>query len=352
MRNRLTRATHKTTKIKVPVTHRGNGRRRQYLGSLAGFVGVGAFVLGPGTVGAGAAPVTVQKVSVVLGFIAQPSRGGFFAAQLAGYYKKAGLAVNLIAGADVSPEQLVGAGRAQFGVDDADQILLAASHGVPIEAVATTFQTSPFILLYHGAHRLSSFGQLNGRTAYIFPGSLWWQYIVGKYHLTKTTQVAFSGSLQAWLSDSSAINQEYLGVADYSLHKDHVAYGYLPVSAAGWRAYSNVVFATRSEITGQPALVRSFVDATIKGWQYYRSHITAVDAYMDKNGAGVPVPAMDENAHIQAPSIYGGLAATHGVGYMTEASWRSTYSILQSLHTLDKPVDVGTIFTDAFLPRA
>jgi NitT/TauT family transport system substrate-binding protein len=294
----------------------------------------------------------LQKVSVVLGFTAQPSRGGFFAAKLAGYYQQAGLDVNLIGGSDVSPEQLVGAGRAQFGIDDADQILLAVSNGLPVEAVETTFQSSPFILLYHAGQGIKSFNDLQGRTAYIFPGSLWWNLIVNKYHLTSAKQVAFSGSLQNWLNSPSAVNQEYLGVADYALKQQNINYGFLPVSDAGWNAYSNVVFALHSKVVSDPSLMRAFVQASVKGWYYYKSHITQVDQYMEKNNAGVPVPSMDINAQVQAPAIYGGDAVTHGVGYMNQSSWAATYAELKGLNALKDPVDVSTVYTDQFLPPA
>ena len=70
----------------------------------------------------GTSAKSLTKVSAILGWYAEPARAGFYAAQKLGYYRAAGLDVNLIAGADVSPEQVVGSGRAQFGYDDGDAI--------------------------------------------------------------------------------------------------------------------------------------------------------------------------------------------------------------------------------------
>jgi NitT/TauT family transport system substrate-binding protein len=288
---------------------------------------------------------------VILGWYAEPARAGFYAAEKLGYYRAAGLDVKLIAGADVSPEQVVGSGRAQFGYDDGDAIAQSVSQGIPIEGLAASYQTYGFILLYHNGSGIHGFKQLSNRTAYIFPGSLYWEYIVKKYHLTGVKQVSYTGSLQPFLASKTAINQGYLGVENYTARQHGVAVGYLLVANSGYNPYSNVIFATKSYIAAHASTVRAFVAATVKGWNAYRTDYKAIDPYMNQFNKGFSAPAMDANAVAQEPLVYGGDAKSHGVGYMTPGRWRATVADLLYIGAIKKSVPVSSMYTDAFLPR-
>src|SRR5256885_10735899 len=69
----------------------------------------------------GTAPATSQaaptKVSVVLQWVVQAQFAGYYAAKDLGYYKDYGLDVKIVPGGpDISADQLVAAGQAEFGV--------------------------------------------------------------------------------------------------------------------------------------------------------------------------------------------------------------------------------------------
>ena len=289
------------------------------------------------------------KVTVILGWYAEPARAGFYAAQKLGYYKAAGLDVTLLAGADVSPEQVVGSGRAAFGYDDGDAILQAAAQHIPIVAIGASYQKYGFIILFHAGQHIKSFADLGHRTAYIFPGSLYWTYIVKKYHLTGVTQASYSGSLGPFIENSSAINQGYLGVENVAAVSKGIHVGYLLVANSGYDPYSNVIFAMHSYITAHPAIVKAFVQATMKGWDSYKTGYAAIDIYMNQFNKGFSAPAMDKNAVLQVPLVYGGDAVSHGVGYMSTQRWTQTEADLLYLGVLKTHVNVASVFTDAFL---
>jgi NitT/TauT family transport system substrate-binding protein len=291
----------------------------------------------------------LTKVSAILGWYAEPARAGFYAAQKLGYYKAAGLDVNLIAGADVSPEQVVGSGRAEFGYDDGDAIAQSVSKSIPIEGIAASFQTFGFILLYHKNSGIHGFRQLSNRTVYIFPGSFYWEYIVKKYHLTGVKQVAYTGSLQPFLTSSASVNQGYLGVENYTASKHGIAVGHLLVAKSGYNPYSNVIFTMKSYAAAHPALVRAFVDATVKGWNAYKTDYKAIDKYMNQFNKGFSAAAMDANAVAQESLVFGGDARSHGVGYMSPERWRATVAHLLYIGAMKKALPVSSMYTNAFL---
>lgn len=290
------------------------------------------------------------KVTAILGWYAEPARAGFYAAQDLGYYRATGIDANLEAGADVSPEQVVGSGRAAFGLDDADAILQAVAQGIPLVALMATYQNTGFILVYHKGQPIDGFQSLGHRTAYIFPGSLWWQYIEKKYHLAGVHQVAYSGALQPFIGDQTAVNQGYIGSEDVTLANKGVKIGYLRVADSGYDPYSNVLFTTRSYLQAHPEVVKNFVQATVRGLSAYRTRYKVIDKYMNQFNKGFPASAMDQNAVQQESLVYGGDAATHGIGYMSAQRWSQVAAGLLYIGAIKKPIDVSSVFTNQYLP--
>ena len=95
----------------------------------------------------GATARAEDAVTVRLKWFNQAQFAGFYVAQDKGYYKAAGLAVNIQPGGpDFPAVQMVTGGNEQFGVTGADQILIARSKGVPVVAVAVIYRRNPFVL--------------------------------------------------------------------------------------------------------------------------------------------------------------------------------------------------------------
>ncbi|MGA9597158.1 MAG: ABC transporter substrate-binding protein, partial [Acidimicrobiia bacterium] len=161
-----------------------------------------------------AEPVDVE---IILGWLAEPSRGGLFAAQQQGYFDDAGLNVTLNAGTEISAVQLVGAGQAEFGIGDADELLSAREAGVPVVALATTFQTNPRIMVYHASNPVNSFEELADRTVYLDLGDDWWEWVKGEFGLEDVDERAYTGQLTNFIADENAVVQGYVGSEDVTL---------------------------------------------------------------------------------------------------------------------------------------
>ena len=94
-----------------------------------------------------AAAHAADSVTVRLKWFNQAQFAGFYVAQEKGFYKSAGLDVNIQPGGpDFPAVQMVAGGNEQFGVTGADQILIARSKGVPIVALAVIYRRNPFVM--------------------------------------------------------------------------------------------------------------------------------------------------------------------------------------------------------------
>src|SRR5271156_4985092 len=74
----------------------------------------------------------------------QPEHGGFYEAQLKGYYRQEGVDVTILPGGPyVIAEQQVSVGATQFAMGSSDRVLDAVSQGQPLVAVGATMQHDP-----------------------------------------------------------------------------------------------------------------------------------------------------------------------------------------------------------------
>ena len=124
--------------------------------------------------------------TVVLNWFAEPEHGGNFAALAKGYYKDAGFDMTFMPGGpSVSSTQIVASGKAQFGMANGDDILVARQEGIPVVAIATSMQKSPQALFYHKDSGVKDFADLNGHKVYVASTASFWQFIKNKYKLDK-----------------------------------------------------------------------------------------------------------------------------------------------------------------------
>ncbi|MEO7092909.1 MAG: ABC transporter substrate-binding protein, partial [Polyangiales bacterium] len=105
------------------------------------------------------------KVKVQLNWVPEPEFGGLYAARDGGAYKKAGLEVEIGGGGPGSPVvQLVAAGKADFGVAAAEDVVVARARDADVVAIFATFQTSPQGIMVHASRGLKTLQDLGSGT--------------------------------------------------------------------------------------------------------------------------------------------------------------------------------------------
>jgi len=298
----------------------------------------------------GEAGQELQDIHLVLGWLAEPSRGGYFAALQQGYYEGEGFEMFMDPGTRVSAVQLVAAGRADFGLGDVDELLSARDKGIPVVGLFAPFQTSPRVLLYHQGQPIDDFTDLDGRTVFVDPGDEWWEFVKDEYSLTEVQEQSYTGGLQPFITDEESVNQGFLGQEDLALAEEGIPVDYLVVGDSGFNPYTNVLFTTEEYIEQNPDVVRRMVEASVRGWEYYQENYPEVNVFLQQYNQELTPEAMDANAEAQAPLIYGGDAETNGVGWMTEERWAEIGDILTRVGVLENTVEASTAFTTENLP--
>src|SRR5438874_10855036 len=116
-----------------------------------------------GAMSAAAAP-KLTKVTLQLKWVTQSQFAGYYAAVAQGYYKNAGLDVTLkVGGPDITPEQTVLGGQAQFGLDWLPNLFATREKGGKIVSIAQVFARSGMTELTWKSSGITSVAKMRGK---------------------------------------------------------------------------------------------------------------------------------------------------------------------------------------------
>ncbi len=287
----------------------------------------------------GLTPVRLQ-----LDWYPQPEQGGFFTAQLQGFYKAEGLDVTLLPLPQYgSVAQMVASGKADIGLGSSDQILEWDSNGLPLVAVAATMQHDPQAIMVHAASPVRDFKDLEGRTIAAQTGATWLKFVTARYGLRQVRQVPSTLSIASFLADPGYIQQIFITSEPYFARQAGAAIRTILISSSGYDPY-RVQFTTRSFAAAHPDVVARFVRASIRGWQAYLRDPAATNAYLLKVN-----PALNpQQESFSATALRDGGFITGSTpaqtGHMTAARWQSSYDQLRQLGILHAPIDPTTAY--------
>nr|WP_305908888.1 EAL domain-containing protein [Methylomarinum sp. Ch1-1]MDP4521751.1 EAL domain-containing protein [Methylomarinum sp. Ch1-1] len=217
-----------------------------------------------------------EKVTVQLRYFHQFQFAGFYAAIAQGYYRDAGLEVDLVQPslASNSIDQVL-LGNAQYGQTQVD-LLYYRLHGKPLVALAPIFQHSPSVLLVRKDSGIRSPHDLKGKRVMLELGD----------HATSIIAMLKQEGVQ--LEDLDIVKQSY-GVEEllsrqvdavgvyltnrpFELKQRGVGYHILNPLNYGIDFYGDTLYTTEEEIKRHPDRVRRFRAATLRGWRYAMAH--------------------------------------------------------------------------------
>jgi NitT/TauT family transport system substrate-binding protein len=282
----------------------------------------------------------------------QPEQGGYFAAQLLGYYKAEGLEVTISPLPQYgSVAQLVAGGKADFGLGSSDQVLEWNSNGLPLIAVAATMQHDPQAIMVHQDSPIHSFKDLEGHSIAAQTGATWLKYVISRYNLHNVRQTQTTLSIANFLADPGYVQQIFITSEPFFAKQAGAQVRTLLISSSGYDPY-RVLFTTRDFAAQHPDLVAKFVRASIRGWNEYLRDPGPTNAHLiELNPALNPAQeAYTAQALRDGGFVTGGDPTGAQTGHMTADRWNASYDQLKSLGILHGPVDPAATYSLKFLP--
>lgn len=199
---------------------------------------------------------------------------GYYAAKEKGYYREAGLDVNIVeAIPGIDPIDNVLSGKAQYGVGTSSLLLLRSS-GKPVVALGVIFQHSAYILLARQDSPTQSIHDLVGKRLMLEPQSEEVLAYLKKegIPLKSITLVEHSYDPRDLINGKVDVFLGYVTDETYYLDRAHFPYHAYTPRSAGIDFYGDNLFTTEQELKAHPDQVKAFREASLRGWHYAMNH--------------------------------------------------------------------------------
>jgi len=275
-----------------------------------------------------------RKIRLALNWKPEPEFGGFYAAP----FSQHGLNVEILPGGAGTPTvQMVGAGSAEFGIVEADELVVARARGNDVVAVFATFQDNPLALMAHASRKFAEIGDIfkSGGTLAIQRGLPFARLLEKQYSFAKVKVVPSpGGDLSAFLGDPKFVQQVFLTSEYLTAKRQGADAQVFPISGAGFNPYSGVVATSGDYLRKNLETVKAMVAAMREGWRSYLDDPKAANQRMNPLNPSMTLQGFAETADAQKPLIDNGEAQRNGLGSMTRQRWLTLISQLEELGDL------------------
>ncbi len=298
-----------------------------------------------------AAPV---EVKLALNWIPEMEHGGYYAALVHGYYEEAGLRVTILPGganAPVIPQ--VDGGQVEFGVENADRVLMFRARGADVVALHAPLQTSPRCLVVHDKSPIRSFADLKDCTLAMSPSAPWAEFVKKTLPLDGVEIVPNPTSLALFLDNPKMVQQGYVFSEPFLAENQGKRVRSLMVSDLGFNPYTSLLIAKGKTAAERPDVVKKMVAATDRGWRkYLESPAETHKAIHDLNPA-MPLDVLEKGYEAMKPLIAGTAATAAPLGSMTLERWTelSEQLLATGIVKPEEGIEPAKAFTTEFLPQ-
>jgi NitT/TauT family transport system substrate-binding protein len=303
----------------------------------------------------------LTKVTIQLKWVTQSQFAGYYAAKAKGYYKAAGLDVNLkVGGPTIVNEQTVLSRQAQFGVNWFPSLLANRDQGNDLVNIAQVFPRSGTTQVTWRKDGINTFAKMRGKKFGIwqFGNEFEQRAALVKYGMNPDKDVTLVQQLfdmvaflKGELDAASAMTYNELAQVLETKNPDTgklyqlsdlKVYKY---SDLGTGMLQDGIFVRGDWIKSKKnqALAVKFLEATFKGWIYCRDHYKECTNIVVSQGTALPKGhqtwQMNEiNALIWPNKL--------GIGVMNPADYAKTAKISLDFKVIKKPAARASYRTD------
>lgn len=274
-----------------------------------------------------------------------------------GFYKEEGIDLKIEAtkGSGLTTK-LIGNREAEFASASGETTLIARTKGMPLKVLATLHQTSPVSIVSLKEKGIAEPKDLEGKSLASDPNSMkhkQFQALCEKngVDIEKIEILPIKGSDFVHILKGRADCMLAFGyIADALLKRKGHDINEIKLADYGIDVYSMSLITNEDLIEERPGLVKKFVRAAMKSWEYAVSHPNeTVQAYVDK------YPELKkEDQYYQVLEVISLMqndyTREHGLGYQSRQKWQKTRDLLYEQGLLGKKIDVNQVYTNEFLP--
>ena len=291
---------------------------------------------------------STEPLVLALNWKPEPQFGGFYAAQLQGYYQDNTLDVKVMEGGSGTPTiQMLAAGKVDYAIVSADEVVIAHARGATnIVALVATFQISPQAIMTHAERDFTSIKEILHSD-----GVLLWQaglpyseYLKKEYAPIKVFTAPYLGGIGSFQNDIKVSQQCFISSEPLTAVAAGLKINTFLVADTGYNPYTTVLATTRERWKASPSEVKGMIAAVRSGWNDYLEKPGDTNSAMQALNKAMSAHTFAQSAQAQQ-SLIKTDTTTH-IGEMTLARWQTLGDQLLDLKIIQKPVSAKDLFID------
>lgn len=291
---------------------------------------------------------TRPKVRLLLNWYPEAEHGGYYAALREGYYREAGVDVEIVKGGPSAPVvPQVDGGQAEFGIGNADGLLLARSQDAKVVALLAPLQTSPRCIMVHASSGIESFDDLKNLTLAADNAAPYFAFLRQRLPLEGVTVVPYHGSVAEFLSDEQFAQQGYVFSEPFVAKRQGGDPKSLLVADLGFNPYTSVLFTSETYLSKNREIVRKVVAASRRGWEHYLERPEETNRYIHEINPEMEIVALEYGIEALRPLARG--TETDEIGGMSDERWQTLVEQLVDIDAIEADsVNASDAFTTEF----
>ncbi|MEO7057081.1 MAG: ABC transporter substrate-binding protein [Caldimonas sp.] len=320
-----------------------------------------AIAAGIAAAGLAATPALAQqKLDFVLNWVPGGDHAPYFYAKKMGWYKDAGLDVNLEPGkGSAVAVQKVGAGANEIGLADMPNALVLRGKGADTVGVFNVYANSPQGLYWLKSSGIKSVKDLAGKKIGNPAGdgarTIW--PALAKANGIPADSVTWvnidaNSKLAALKAHSIDATTSFYNIHHIFKRELGDDMGFVAWKDAGLNTYGNTVIVNPEFLAKNKPAVAAFVKVTQKAFAAcVKTPQPCVQALIDANGA-LKFDNEMQNWKLVEELMRDKYSETVALGYLDPERMATDYDLMKTYVGIDKPFDVKTAYTNEFLDKS
>lgn len=229
----------------------------------------------------------LKKVKIELLWTHQFEFAGFYMAKEKGFYKEAGLEVEILDGFQKNTLEDVLNQKVDFGVSSS-KIIYDAIKGKEVVALASIFQSSPYAWVVTKDSKIESLNDFIGKTIMHAQHSLDNIELLAmlKARSIDTSKINFiptNYNIDDLIEKKCDVTSSYISNEPYALEAKDIEYTLFKPIDEGIDFYGDILFTSKNFLKNNPQTVKKFREASLRGWQYAFENIEETISLIHKH---------------------------------------------------------------------
>ena len=298
-----------------------------------------------------------EKVTVILDYVANTNHTGMYVALDQGYYKDAGLDVEIIEPTEGATATLIAVGKGDFGISYQEDVTVALTSDdpLPIKAIAAIIQHNTSGFASHIDRNILSPKDFEGKTYAGWGGAgeeAVLKAVMAKNgaDFSKLNYIISDGSGVEALKDKVDLLWTYEAWDNVTCQLSDIPINYMELRTLDERLdyYTPVIIAGTSTLENRPELAEKFLAATAKGYEFAMEQPAESAAILQKYAPDYDLEMLTLSQEY--------LSAKYAEdaprwGEMKDEVWDNYTDFLMEYGVIDTAIPAADCYTNEFLPE-